>query len=264
MKINKKTQLGLILLFSLLALSLLVPLLSSYDPFELDVENRLEKPTTEHLFGTDALGRDVFVRIFASIKNSIFIAFTVGITSGILGLILGLLASVFKTIDHIVMRICDALKAVPSLLLAIFLMSIFGQSTTNVIISLTIVQFPTLAIIVRARSLEVKDQDFVKIKYTLGFSKTRVLFTTILPSVFSYSLIHISFIFSSAVLAEAALSFIGTGVSATTLSLGSLLFEARAVIMSAPHFVIIACVFNFLLILSFNLIDDGLRKGLEY
>ena len=146
---NKLSVIGLTIVLILIVIAVVAPLITKFDPYEVDVVNRLSNPSAEHWFGTDALGRDVYSRVIYGTRISLIVGFSVSVISGVLGMIIGLYASYNKILDNILMRLCDGLKAIPSTLLAICLMAVLGADIKNVIISLSIVNIPGVARIAR-------------------------------------------------------------------------------------------------------------------
>ena len=146
---NKASVFGLVVVTVMILLAVLAPLICRYDPLALDVKSRLQGCSADHWFGTDTMGRDVFARVLYGARISLTVGFTVGITAGIAGIIIGLYASTNKVADNILMRICDGLKAIPSTLLAITLMTVLGADIKNVIISLIVVNIPSMARLAR-------------------------------------------------------------------------------------------------------------------
>ena len=161
---NKASVFGLVVVTVMILLAVLAPLICRYDPLALDVKSRLQGCSADHWFGTDTMGRDVFARVLYGARISLTVGFTVGITAGIAGIIIGLYASTNKVADNILMRICDGLKAIPSTLLAITLMTVLGADIKNVIISLIVVNIPSMARLARGQALVVKEQTYIEAK----------------------------------------------------------------------------------------------------
>ena len=159
---NKLSVFGFVIVVTMLALAILAPVLAQCDPLALDMKVRLKGPSAVHWFGTDSMGRDLFARVLYGARISMFVGFTVGITSGFLGMMLGLYATTNKYLDNILMRFCDGLKAIPSTLLAITLMTVLGADIKNVIIALTIVNTPSMARLARGSALVAREQTYVE------------------------------------------------------------------------------------------------------
>lgn len=260
---NRASVFGLAVVVLILVLAVFAPLISPYDPLTLDVANRLKECSSEHWFGTDTMGRDVFARVLYGARISLIVGFTVGITSGLLGLMIGLYASTNKVLDNILMRICDGLKAIPSTLLAITLMAVLGADVKNVIISLIVVNVPNMARLARSQAMVVREQTYVEAMYCLGAKKARILWKHIAPNILSPLIVQVTFVFASAIITEAALSFLGAGVPAPAPSWGNILNEGKGVIYNAWWMVVFPGVFTALTVLGLNLLGDGVRDFLD-
>lgn len=183
--------------------------------------------------------------------------------SCILGVILGIYASYFKILDHILMRICDGLIAIPGILLAIALIAALGTSSWNVIVALTIVYTPSVARTVRASAMVVREQPFVEAAKVQGFGNARILWKLILPGVISPLTVQASFIFAQAIISEASLSFLGAGIPAPAASWGNMLQASKLVFSKAPWTMICPGAAVVLCVLSLNLLGDGLRDYMD-
>ena len=260
---NKLAVVGLILTIFMGIVALFAPLIATHDPLEMVVYDRLKAPSAEHLFGTDTFGRDLFSRVVYGARVSMGVGLSVGILSMIIGMTIGLYASYYKFLDNILMRICDGLKAIPSILLAITLMAVIGPSTRNVIISLTIVSVPTMARIARSNALSVKEQTYIEAMKALGASPSRIIWKHIAPNVLSPVIVQASFVFATSIVTEAALSFLGAGVPAPAPSWGNILYEGKTVIYNSWWLVTFPGIFTALSVLGLNLFGDGLRDFLD-
>lgn len=258
---------GLIIGFAgfviILVLALFVPAFSSTDPNAMVVVDRLKPPSGEHLLGTDEFGRDLFVRLMYGARVSLWVGGCVAVFSSILGVILGIYASYFKILDHILMRICDGLIAIPGILLAIALIAALGTSSWNVITALTIVYTPSVARTVRASAMVVREQPYVEAAKVQGFSNFRILWKLILPGVISPLTVQASFIFAQAIISEASLSFLGAGIPAPAASWGNMLQASKLVFSKAPWTMICPGAAVVLCVLSLNLLGDGLRDFMD-
>ncbi|SEO11658.1 peptide/nickel transport system permease protein [Amphibacillus marinus] len=260
---NTPLLIGGITFIFLILLAILGPLLVSTDPYSISAANRLTAPSSTYWFGTDELGRDLLSRVFHGARVSMFVGIMVAALSSILGLTIGLLASYFRTLDHVLMRICDGLIAIPGILLAIALMAALEPSATNVIIALTIVYTPNIARVVRAAALVVKEQTYIEAMHAQGASHFRIIVHHILPNTLSPLLVQTTFIFADAIISEAALSFLGAGVPAPAPSWGNILQGGRLVIFNAWWVVVIPGIFIVLAVLALNLLGDGLRDFID-
>ena len=246
----------------ILILSLLAPVLP-LEPNKTDVAHMLEAPSSVHIFGTDELGRDLFIRVMYGARVSLWVGGCVAIFSCVLGTIIGLYASYFKVLDQILMRICDGLIAIPGILLAIALIAALGTSSWNVVVALTIVYTPNVARTVRASAMVIREQTYVEAAKVQGSGNFRILWKLILPGVISPLTVQASYIFSQAIISEASLSFLGAGVPAPAASWGNMLEASKAVLSKAPWTMIVPGAAVIICVLSLNLFGDGLRDFMD-
>ena len=246
----------------ILILSLLAPVLP-LEPNKTDVSHMLEAPSSVHIFGTDELGRALFIRVMYGARVSLWVGGCVAIFSCVLGTIIGLYASYFKVLDQILMRICDGLIAIPGILLAIALIAALGTSSWNVVVALTIVYTPNVARTVRASAMVIREQTYVEAAKVQGSGNFRILWKLILPGVISPLTVQASYIFSQAIISEASLSFLGAGVPAPAASWGNMLEASKAVLSKAPWTMIVPGAAVIICVLSLNLFGDGLRDFMD-
>lgn len=254
---------GLLVLIVMIALSLLAPLISPYDPAQLAVRNRLLPPSWDHLFGTDDLGRDIFTRVLYSGRTSIAVGFAVVILSSIVGVFLGLMAGFFRKLDAPVSRLIDAMMAFPDILLAIALVAALGASATNVVIALGVVYAPRLARVVRASTLVIRELPYVEAARALGVPVPVTLVRHVLRNVTSPLLVQATFIFANAILAEAGLSFLGVGISPDIPTWGTMISVGRQYMEQAPWIMWFPGGAIIFAVLSLQLVGDGLRDFLD-
>ncbi|XCP84701.1 ABC transporter permease [Roseburia hominis] len=251
-------------IFAVILLSaILVPMISKADPNAMVVTERFQAPGGKYLFGTDEFGRDLFVRVMYGARVSLGVGGCVAVFSCVLGIIIGIYASYFKILDHILMRICDGLIAIPGILLAIALIAALGASSWNVIIALTIVYTPSVARTVRASAMVIREQAYVEAAKVQGFSNFRILWKLILPGVISPLTVQASFIFAQAIISEASLSFLGAGIPAPAASWGNMLQASKLVFSKAPWTMLCPGIAVILCVLSLNLLGDGLRDFMD-
>ncbi|HEV7717913.1 MAG TPA: ABC transporter permease [Arsenicitalea sp.] len=254
---------GLIILVLIIAASLLAPVISPYAPAKLSVASRLHGPGAQHLFGTDDLGRDVFTRVIYSGRTSLLVGFAVVIVSSILGVLLGLTAGYFRRADAPISRLVDAMMAFPDILLAIALVAALGPSAINVIIALGIVYAPRLARVVRASTLVIRELPYVEAARALGVPTPVILVRHVLRNVTSPLLVQATFIFASSILAEAALSFLGVGISPDIPTWGTMISVGRQYLDQAPWIMWFPGAAIIITVLSMQLVGDGLRDLLD-
>jgi peptide/nickel transport system permease protein len=260
---NKNLTLGALLFVLVSLLALLGPALSPYDPYTMKVTERLHTPGAGHPFGTDEFGRDLLTRVIYGSRVSIGVGAAVTFFASILGLIIGVYAAYYSLLDHIFMRLCDGMVAIPGILLAIALMAVLGASVWNVILALSIVYIPGVARVVRSGALGIKESAYVEALRSQGAGDFRILWGHIVPNVLSPLLVQASFVFAGAILSEASLSFLGAGIPAPAASWGNILQAGKGVIHKAWWMVVFPGNMIILSVLSLTMVGDGLRDFLD-
>ncbi|WP_256758456.1 ABC transporter permease [Cohnella sp. WQ 127256] len=263
LKSNYGLLIGATIIILLIVLAIIGPLFTPYGPYGMKVLDRLLPPSADHWLGTDEFGRDLFTRIIYGARVSISIGLIVALLSSFLGLIIGVYATYYKILDHILMRICDGLIAIPGILLAIALMAALGASSFNVIVALTVVFTPNIARIVRSTALVVREQTYIEAMHAQGASNSRIIWLHIVPNTLSPLLVQATFVFAEAIISEAALSFLGAGIPAPEASWGNILQAGKLVIYKAWWMVVFPGVAIIISVLSLNLFGDGLRDYLD-
>ncbi len=260
---RKTVTAGLIVLAIFAVLAILAPWIAPYSPSKLSIVNRLKPPSGVYWFGTDEFGRDVFSRTIYAGRLSLLVGAAVVALSAAIGVTLGLLAGFFQRLDTPIARLIDAMMAFPDILLAIALVAALGPSLTTVIVALSIVYSPRLARIVRASTLVIRELPYVEAAKALGISTFHIMTRHVLRNLLSPILVQGSFLFASAMLAEAGLSFLGLGVSPEIPTWGTMIAAGRQYLGQAdwmtyfPGFAIILSV------LSLQMVGDGLRDMLD-
>ena len=254
---------GLTVFILIVMAAIIIPAVANVDPNAMAIADRLKGPSLKHPFGTDEFGRDLMIRVLYGARVSLLAGGTVALLSCALGTVIGIYASYFKILDHILMRICEGLIAIPGVLLAIALMAALGASNLNVIIALTIVYTPSVARIVRSSALVTREQPYVEAAKVQGAGSGRILRKLILPGVISPLTVQASFIFAQAIISEASLSFLGAGIPAPAASWGNILQGSKQVLQKAPWTVKFPGLAVVLCVLSLNLLGDGLRDYLD-
>ncbi|MFK3691309.1 ABC transporter permease [Agrobacterium tumefaciens] len=260
---RKTVAAGLIVLLIFVLLAVFAPMIAPYSPSKLSIVNRLKPPSDLYWFGTDEFGRDVFSRTIYAGRLSLLVGAAVVALSALIGITLGLLAGFFKKLDTPIARLIDAMMAFPDILLAIALVAALGPSLTTVIIALAVVYSPRLARIVRASTLVIRELPYVEAAKALGISTFHIMTRHVLRNLISPILVQCTFLFASAMLAEAGLSFLGLGVSPEIPTWGTMISAGRQYIGQAdwmtyfPGFAIILSV------LSLQMVGDGLRDMLD-
>ena len=255
--------LGSILLIAIALLSLAAPWLATHDVQEIDPVARLQPPSAEHRFGTDALGRDVYSRAVLGGRISLAVGLGVAVLSSAIGVLLGLIAGFVRGADGIVMRIMDGLMAIPGILLAIALMALTRASLLTVIVAITVPEVPRVVRLVRSLSLTLREQLFVEAAHAIGTRLPMILWRHVLPNMTAPLVVQATFIAASAVLIEAALSFLGVGVPPQVPSWGNMMAEGRNFVAVAFHIILFPGLLLAATVLAINLLGDGLRDALD-
>ena len=262
--VGDPAALGACLVLTLLVLvAAFAPWLTSADPHDIDPSQRFMPPGADAPFGTDHLGRDMLALVLYGGRTSLLVGTLVTAISMAAAIVLGLLAGFYRRVDAAVMRLADGMLAFPGVVLATAASGILGPSVATVVVALSVVLVAPSLRVVRGQVLVVRELPMIEAARAVGVPETRLLRRYVLPALTSPILVQASFIFSAAVLGEAALSFIGLGVSADDVSWGSALTEARNYIGNAPWMVIFPGVALVLTILSLNLLGDSLRDVLD-
>ncbi|MDP9741148.1 peptide/nickel transport system permease protein [Peribacillus sp. B2I2] len=260
---NRLVVTGSVIILTLSLISIFAPLITVYTPYDMIVTARLSPPSAEHFFGTDNFGRDLFSRVVYGTRVSMTVGLTVAAITLVIGAVIGLYSAYYRTLDHILMRICDGLMAFPAILLAIALMAALGPNIINVILSLSIVNTPTVARVVRSAAIVVKEQTFIEALRSQGASSWRIIWLHIAPNTMSPLIVQITYVFGVSVIIEASLSFLGAGIPAPSPSLGNILFDGKIVIFNAWWMTVFPGAFIILSVLGLNLFGDGLRDLLD-
>jgi peptide/nickel transport system permease protein len=255
---------GLTLTVLLVLAALAAPLLAPHDPNVQDTARRLEQPSKDHPLGLDDLGRDVLSRIVFGARVSLRVGFSVVILASLIGVTLGAISGYFGgIIDVLVMRLCDILLAFPGILLAIALVAVLGPSLNNVILALATIGWVGYARLVRGQVLKVREMEYVTAAKALGARSPRVIIRHVLPNVINPVIVMATLGLAGAILAEAALSFLGLGVQPPTPSWGAMLTSGRRYLGLANHLAIFPGAAIMLAVMGLNFLGDGLIDALD-
>ncbi len=261
---QKSALIGASILIFFIIIAIFAPIVATHDPRNADVTARLQGWSQEHYFGTDKVGRDIFSRIVYGSRISIKVGLVAMTFSISIGALLGVLAGYYGNwIDNTIMRIMDMMLAMPSILLAMVIVTILGQSLTNAIIAVSIVYIPQYARILRASVLTIREQDYVIAAHAIGVSDFRILTRAILPNCLAPLIVQATLGMGAAILDAAGLSFLGLGAEIGEPEWGAMLNENRALIRRAPWTVMTPGIAIFLIVLGFNLLGDALRDVLD-
>ena len=261
---RKSVVFCLAVLLLLILAAIFASIVASYDPYKQDLKGMLQGMGAKHIFGTDAMGRDVLTRIIYGGR----VSFTVGLVSvliaGTIGMILGLIAGMAGGIvDAVIMRFMDAMMSVPMIIMALFLGSIFGKGLGNICLAIGISMIPSYARVTRGQVLTVREMDYVTAGTLCGASKLKNTVFHIFPNCVSSNIVLMTMNLGNAILNEAALSFLGMGINPPTASWGSMVNDGykymgtNAVIAIAPG------LFIMITVLCFNMVGDALRDAMD-
>lgn len=244
-------------------IAIFAPLLWTVDPVAINPIARLKRESAEFWLGTDGFGRDVYSRVMYGARISLIVGLGAAVISVSIGLFIGTLAGYFPTFDFIVMRVMDGLMAIPGILLAIALVTVSGASLKTVIVAISIPEIPRVVRLVRSVILAVRSEPFVEAAVTLGTPLPALLWRHMVPNTVAPLIVQGTFIFASAMLTEASMSFLGVGLPPEIPSWGSIMAEGRAYFQILPGLILYAGVMLALAVLSINILGDALRDSLD-
>ncbi|MGQ0582853.1 MAG: ABC transporter permease [Reyranella sp.] len=260
---NPTIAFGAVLLAALIIVGVFAPYIAYADPFKIAPVNRLKPPSERWWFGTDQFGRDIFSRTVYGARVSLIVGLSVAIFSSAVGLALGLLCGYFRQVDGIVMRIMDGLMAIPSILLAIALITLTRPSLAIVILAIVIPEVPRIVRVVRAVVLSIRSQPYIESAIAGGTKNTKLLLRHVLPNTLAPLIVQSTYVCASAMLIEASLSFLGAGVPPEVPSWGNIIAQGRTFFQIAPWTILIPGIFLAITVLAVNLLGDGLRDRLD-
>lgn len=258
-------MIGVIVLAVIVLIAIFAPLLSKYDPYTQDLVNRMVPPSfmggeTDHLLGTDQLGRDYLARLLYGARVSLFIGLFAALISGIIGTAMGVAAGYFGgRVDAVVTFLINVRLAMPVVLVALAVVAILGGSLTVVATVLGLLLWDRYAVVMRASTLQVARREYVAAAQVIGTSTPRILVSEILPNVMNNLIVVATLEMAHAILLEAALSFLGLGVQPPTPSWGLMIAEGKDMMLFESWLVMIPGIVLFVLVLAINLMGDGLR-----
>jgi len=260
---NPTIVIGGALLGIMIFIAIFAPYLGTVDPTAISPIKRLREPSAQYWFGTDMLGRDLFSRVMYGARISLIVGFAVAFVASAIGTMVGVLAGFIRWLDFIVMRIMDGLMSIPSLLLAIALMALFHASVQNVIIAISVGEFPRVSRLIRGIVLSLREQPYVEAAIASGTRLPAIIWRHILPNTLAPLMVNATFICASAMITESILSFIGAGTPPIIPSWGNIMAEGRALWEVKPYVVFFPAVFLCITVLAVNLLGDGLRDALD-
>ena len=257
-------MLGLTVLVIMTLLAILVPMFSPYTYDQTDFAHPLEWPSALHLFGTDKMGRDIFVRTMYGARISLTIGFTAAAINMVIGVLYGGIAGYLGgMVDLVMMRIVDILTGIPSLIYMILLMMFLGNNIQSILIAMCLTYWITTARMVRAQILTLREQDFALAAKVCGLSKWQILIHHLIPNSMGSIIVPVTFLIPSAIFQEAFLSFLGIGIQVPMASWGTLANDAIEYLFSYPYMMLFPASAISITIFSLNFIGDGLRDALD-
>jgi ABC-type dipeptide/oligopeptide/nickel transport system permease subunit len=264
LKRHRAAVVGAAIVIIMLVSALAAPLVAPYDPVAMDLDSRMVPPSAGHVLGTDFFGRDVLSRVIFGARVSLFIGLASVGWAALVGIPFGLVAGYFGGIvGHAMMRVVDALLSFPPLLLAIAISGSLGGGQANVILALGMIYVPVFARLVRGQTLSVREEAYVMAAQSYGASDAKILLRHILPNLVGILVVQATVGFSSAVISEATLSFLGLGVAPPLPSWGRDLNDGRAYIRDGWWLVMVPASTIVLNVLGINFLGDGLRDALD-
>ncbi len=252
-----------LLLAAIILLTLVSPWIAPHDPLAMNPLMRLKPPSDDYMLGTDNFGRDLFSRMILGGRISLLIGIFAAAASIAVGVFIGLIAGFFRTADAIIMRMMDALMAMPSILIAIALVALNGPSIGSVIVAITIPEIPRVVRLVRSVILSAREEPYVEAAMALGSSTLKILFRHLLPNTMAPLIVQGTYIVASAILTEAILSFLGAGISTEIPTWGNIMAEGRQFFRIKPSIVLWPGLLLTLCVLSINLLGDAARDTLD-
>jgi peptide/nickel transport system permease protein len=261
---NATSWVGLVLFAVIVAIALLAPVISPYDPLDQDIISRLADPSSEHWFGTDSYGRDILSRLIWGARLSLVIS-TVSILAamvigGIIGIVSGYVGGRF---DMVVMQAMDVLLSFPSLIMGLMVVAMLGASIANLMIAIALTAVAPFARIARAPTLVVKERDYIEACRALGYSDLRIMTVHILPNIIGEIVVMGSLWLATAIRIEASLSFIGLGVRPPTPTWGGMIREGFENILDSPWLSVFPSLAILLVVFALNMLGDGLRDAID-
>lgn len=274
---NPNVAVGGLIVLLIALMGVFAPWLGTRDPAEINPSVRNKTPGFEttirdddgskipviYRFGTDSLGRDIYSRVVYGSRVSLIVGLTVAVISIVVGLTIGLIAGYIRWVDGIVMRLMDGLMAIPAILLAIGLVSLFRAGLLAVVVAIVVPEVPRVVRLVRSIVLSIREEPYVESAITVGTPTTLLLVRHVLPNTMAPLIVQGTFICAAAILVEAILSFLGIGIPPETPTWGNIMAEGRTYFRILPHNILYPGIFLALTVLAVNMMGDGLRDTLD-
>lgn len=262
LRLNTTTLIGGVLVLVFVIVAILAP--APYSPMKQDLAHARETPSIDHRFGTDELGRDILSRVIAGIRITLRISLSTLILSAITGVTIGLVSGYLGgKLDSILMRMVEIQLAIPSMILALVLVSILGASINTLIFVMSLSTYPSFSRLARSLTLQVKESGFVEASIAIGSPQSRVMAKHILPNILPHILVLATLSLGRVVLYTASLGFLGFGGEPGTPELGMMVASARNQFLAKPHMILFPSLIILLMVLGFNLLGDGVRDVMD-
>lgn len=263
---NKAAMCGLVVVIIILLLAIFADVIADYDTqvIATNADARLQSPSSEHFFGTDANGRDIFARVVHGARYSLTFGIGCTLISMLLGALLGASAAFFGgKVDAAITFVIDAVICIPGTLLSLSLVAVLGAGFVNLMIAITISSVPSFARIVRSIVLGVTGQEYIEAARAIGVSNFRIIFVHVLPNAIAMIIVNATMNIASLILSASGLSYIGMGIQPPAPEWGAMLSDSLQYLRSAPHVVIFPGLAILITALAFNLLGDGLSEALD-
>lgn len=258
----RKAYPGMIIVTLLILLALLAPYISSKDPVKAGLDQPMQKPSLDHLFGTDHLGRDTFSRVLYGTRTSLLVGITAAILAVGLGITIGLLAGYFGgPIDNILMRLVDTIHSPPETILLMVLVTMYTRSVWTIVLAIGLTHWMSTARLIRSETLSIRQRPFIESAISLGAGDIYIIFRHVMPNLLYIAIISITLMTAHAILTESFLSFLGLGIPPHLPSWGNMINEAQRDIMRGIWWtVLFPGIMIIIAVLSINLLGDDLKK----
>ncbi|MFC1624504.1 ABC transporter permease [Candidatus Omnitrophota bacterium] len=250
-----------VLFFAIVAI--FAPLIAPYDPGQIDIENILMGPSKEHILGTDSLGRDLFSRILYGTRISLLVGLIAVGISAIIGITLGSIAGYYgRWVDAVIMRFVDIMLCFPTFFLILAVIAVLGPNIVNIMVIIGVTSWMSVARLIRAQILSLKERDFIYAERAIGASDVRIITRHLIPNAMAPVLVSITLGIAAAILVESSLSFLGIGVQPPIPSWGNILSEGKSVMGTAWWMMLFPGMAIFVTVLGYNLLGEGIRERL--
>jgi ABC-type dipeptide/oligopeptide/nickel transport system permease subunit len=261
---NRLALIGMMILVVMAVAAVFAPLITSYDPAALDTSASRQGPSRAHWFGTDLLGRDLFTRVVYGARVSLRVGIFASSLAVVLGLLAGALSGYYSgKVDAVIMRSTDIFLAFPYILAAIVIISVLGRGESTVILVLGLLGWMSMARVFRSSILQIKETEYIQAARAMGGSDARIILRHIMPNAIQPVIVMATIFVGTAILSEAALSFLGVGITEPTPAWGLMVADGRRFLFTSPHLLFFPGVAIFVTVMAFVFVGDGLRDALD-